>query len=145
MSTQPQTQSKPNAEKSLELLERIAQATEANTIVLQELCSLLVGKAGTTAAPSQINGGQYEDVTVDTLVVTTDDNGKPVYRVKGGKYVKHGVRVWPEVLPVLGIKADELKPGPNPFSATVRVLLKKYTDEETGQEKLAPQKVVGLA
>ena len=84
-------------------------------------------------------------MTVDTLVASTDDNGKPVYKVKGGKYAKHGVRVWPEVLPVLGIKADELKPGPNPYSATVRVLLKKYTDEETGQEKLTPQKVIGLA
>ena len=144
MSTNQPT-AKPNAEKSLELLERIAQATEANTAALRELCSLLVGKAETAAAPLQTNGGQYEDVTVDTLIASTDDNGKPVYKVKGGKYAKHGVRVWPEVLPALGIKADELKPGPNPFSATVRVVLKKYTDEETGQEKLAPQKVVGLA
>jgi hypothetical protein len=115
--------------------------------VIRLFCETASAKATETPAAAQTNGngGQYEEVTVDTIVYATDDNGRPTYKVKGGKYAKHGVRVWPEVLPLIEIDPATLKPGPNACIRTVRIVLKKYTDEETGEEKIAPQKVVGLA
>jgi hypothetical protein len=59
----------------------------------------------------------------------------------GGRYVKFGVRVWPEILPLLDIDPATLKPGPNPCVRTVRVQLK--LDEADGTLKV--QKVIGLA
>jgi hypothetical protein len=70
------------------------------------------------------------------LIVTIDEEGNPAYRIKGHPFVKFGVRVWPEVLPHLGLDPRELRPGPNRFTAQVRALL-------NGEGK--PKKVVGLA
>lgn len=64
-----------------------------------------------------------------------DKTGKPVYKIRGGTYQKFGVRCWDEVLPLLGIEASTLKPGPNAFSAPVIALM--------GEK--GPQKVIGLA
>jgi len=63
------------------------------------------------------------------------EDGKPVYKIKGGQYQKFGVRVWPEALPLLGVDAASLKPGPNAFSKAVIALM--------GEK--GPQKVIGLA
>ncbi len=63
-------------------------------------------------------------MTFDASVLLTpyDDNGQPVYKAKGGQYMKFGVRVWPEVLPFLGVDPATLtcacgagagRPGPN--------------------------------
>jgi hypothetical protein len=115
--------------------------------VIRLFCETSAKPTAAAAAPTtNDNGGQqYEEVTVDTIIYATDDNGQPTYKVKGGKYAKHGVRVWPEVLPLIEIDPATLKPGPNACIRTVRIVLKKYTDEKTGEEKIAPQKVVGLA
>lgn len=58
-----------------------------------------------------------------------------MYKIKGGQYTKFGVRVWPEVLPKLGVDPAALKPGPNPFNKPVLALV--------GEK--GPQKVIGLA
>ncbi len=50
--------------------------------------------------------------------------------------MKFGVRIWPEVLPNIGIDPNALKPGTNPFSAMVRAVL---------NEEGKPKKVIGLA
>ncbi len=46
------------------------------------------------------------------------------------------MRVWPEVLPNIGVDMDALKPGTNPFSAMVRAVL---------NDEGKPKKVIGLA
>jgi hypothetical protein len=79
-----------------------------------------------------------------TLLVGIDDNGQPTYKSKGGQYAKFGVRIWPEVLPSLGIDPANLtcacgagagKPGPNPINLNVLALM--------GEK--GPAKVIGLA
>jgi len=49
--------------------------------------------------------------------------------------MKFGVRIWPEILPELGIDPDRLKPDPNPVNLHVLALM--------GDK--GPRKVIGLA
>jgi hypothetical protein len=103
-------------------------------------------REGLTAAASQPAASQQpgdreasckETITfiANTLLMSYDDNGHPVYKAKGGQYQKFGVRVWPEVLPALGVDPASLKPGPNPVNLKVNVLM-----GENG-----PRKVISLA
>ena len=91
------------------MAERLDQI-EANLATLRD---------GLTAAASQpAPAATGETITFDAtiLLMSYDDNGQPVYKVKGGQYMKFGVRVWPEVLPSLGVDPASLKPGPNPVT-----------------------------
>lgn len=150
------TQSNPSndrAAQTLALLERIAAATEANAALLHTLSEEISGMRqdleGQAAAravagpagPHVISAQSYVgancvDFQAESIVVTTGDDGQPCYKIKGFPFVKFGVRVWPEVLPALGIDAAALKPGPNAFSALVRAVL---------NEEGKPRKVIGPA
>jgi len=94
---------------------------------------------GLTAAANQPTATPAPGNTIifdaSILLVGTDDNGAPTYKLKGGQYMKFGVRVWPETLPALGIDPAALKPGPNPLNLRVRALM--------GDK--GPRKVIGLA
>lgn len=96
-----------------------------------------------TAAPA----GTFSEMMIENIIMTTDDNGKPAYKAKGAPYQRHGVRVWDEVLPLLGIDPDNLKPGPNPQSQPIpaRVLMGETTNRETGEKGVGPRKVTGKA
>ena len=85
------------------------------------------------AAPAA--AGQTVEFIATALLVGIDDNGQLTYKAKGGQYAKFGVRIWPEVLPELGINPDELKPGPNPVNLHLVALM--------GEK--GPRKVIGLA
>lgn len=140
--------------KTLDLLARLASASEAQLEATREIRSLLGLISGKLdllmdraesrpAAAPAANGngdeaaqGNYTDFDAEAITSGTDDSGKPVYKVKGGPYGAFGVRVWPEVLPMLGVDVADLKPGPNQFTARVRAIL-----GDKGQAK----KVVGLA
>lgn len=123
---------------------RSADRAEAKLLLSES--STLIGEAlkrGWTIKPQQpesaqkSNGhkpdGEYETFVADQLVITFDEHGKG-FKVKGGKYRKHGVRVWPEVISVLGFDPDKLEPGIQPINLKVSVLM------ENGQ----PKKVVGM-
>ncbi len=101
--------------------------------------SLAAVREGLTVAASQPVPSQPagESVIMEAtiLLMSYDDNGQPVYKVKGGQYMKFGVRVWPEVLPALGVDPASLKPGPNPINLRVRVLMGEH----------GPRKVISLA
>lgn len=159
MTTQTQTnptiptQIKTPAAASLELLTRIAVALEtlqASIDHLIEISNDTAEHAAQTAdalarfgqamasspAPSAAPvAGQTVTFMAETISYGIAEDGKAVYKVKGGQYTKFGVRVWPEVLPKLGLDPDALKPGPNAFSKPVIALV--------GEK--GPQKVIGLA
>ena len=78
----------------------------------------------------------HRDFEASLILLTYNDDGTPAYKIKGGPYLKFGVRVWPEILPLLRIDPASLKPGPNPIHIKVRALL-----GENGM----PRKVVGPA
>lgn len=145
---------KGEANQRLDFMARLTSSSDAQLEVLREMRSLmgiisgkldlLLDKAESKPAPavaSNGNGGEaaagnYTEFDAEAITMGSDDNGKAVYKVRGGQYGKFGVRVWPEVLPLLGVDIDDLDTGPNPFAHRVRVLL-----DDKGQAK----KVVGLA
>ncbi len=94
-----------------------------------------VAPASTSPAPAATDNRQYVDFTAESLVVMTTDDGSPAYKVKGGRFSKFGVRVWPETLAALGLEAESLRPGPNAFAKVVRAVM--------GEK--GPQKIIGLA
>lgn len=160
-----QSQEKTGEGKRLDFTARLVSSSEAQLEVLREIRSalgIISGKldilldraeAQTAAAAANIGepedhftpaqreewenaGASYTDFDAEVIAVGMDDNGKPVYKVRGGKFSKFGVRVWPETLPMLGVEIATLKPGPNQFNQRVRAML-----DDKGQAK----KVVGLA
>lgn len=96
-----------------------------------------------TAAAAPAPAGQFAEMQIDSIVMTYDDAGKAAYKAKGAPYQKHGVRVWDEVLPLLGIDPATLKPGPNPLPEPIRarVLMNQPEEGKTAQ----PRKVTGKA
>lgn len=95
---------------------------------------VISGTGGVVSSPYTSPHGMTEFLATE-LVVTIGEDGEPAYKLKGFPFVKFGVRVWPEVLPLLGVDPDKLKPGKNPFSGVVRALL---------NEEGKPKKVVAL-
>ena len=99
------------------------------------------GGLQTAATPPAV--GTFVEMQIDSIVMTFDDNGKAAYKAKGAPYQKHGVRIWDEVLPTLGIDPANLKPGPNalPTPIRARVLMNQPEEGKTAQ----PRKVTGRA
>ena len=144
----------------LQLLQQIAESTTITAQLLNEVLQVLQASANVAnsllqlmqrpapqpasqpAATQQLPEGTYKDFTAEAVLLGYSDKGDPTYKLIGFPYTKYGVRVWPEVLPLLGIVADQLKPGPNPLNppVNVRALL---VDNESGT--LSPKKVIGLA
>ena len=99
------------------------------------------GGLQTAATPPAV--GTFSEMMIAEIIMTYDDNGKAAYKAKGAPYQKHGVRVWDEVLPTLGIDPATLTPGPNTIEPIrARVLMNAPTEEgKTAQ----PRKVTGKA
>jgi hypothetical protein len=95
----------------------------------------------TAATPPAV--GTFGEMMIESIVMTYDDAGKPAYKAKGAPYQKHGVRVWDEVLPALGIDPETLKPGPNAIAPAIRarVLMNPPQDDKPAQ----PRKITGKA
>ncbi len=119
--------------------------TDLETLIeeVKQMREGLKQAASQPAAPA----GTFSEMMIDNIIMTTDDKGKPAYKAKGAPYQKHGVRVWDEVLPLLGIDPASLKPGPNPQSQPIpaRVLMGETTNRETGEKGVGPRKVTGKA
>jgi hypothetical protein len=95
--------------------------------------------AATATPPAQ--GGTFSEMVIDCIIMTYDDNGKPAYKATGTPWIKFGVRVWDEVLPLLGIDPASLRPGKNPLLDPIRtrVLMNAPEEGKTAQ----PRKVTG--
>jgi hypothetical protein len=99
-------------------------------------------RAGLQAASKPAPSGTFAEMTIDNIIMTYDDKGKPAYKATGTPYNKFGVRVWDEVLPTLGIDPLTLKPGPNPQKEIrARVLMNEPEEGKTAQ----PRKITGKA
>ena len=112
------------------LTERLDQI-ESEISALRDGLSL----AATQPPAALAAAGQTVDFVATILLVGMDDNGQPTYKAKGGQYMKFGVRIWPEVLPSLGIDPASVKPGPNSINLHLLALM--------GEK--GPRKVIGLA
>lgn len=85
-------------------------------------------------------------MTIDIIIMSYDDKGAPTYKAKGQPYPEFGVRVWEEVLPLLGIDPLTLKPGPNTITPAIaaRILMGEHTRKD-GTVAPSPRKVTGKA
>jgi len=123
------------------LIETTAEPTARTADVLDRLLAALAGPptAAPAAAmqPAATAPAGHLVFVLDNIVLGYDDKGAPTYRGKGAQYQKFGVRIWPEVLPTLGVDPSALKPGPN--AITPRQVLAVLGD--SGQ----PKKITGLA
>ncbi len=143
------TNDRMTAAEIRELFNMLRGEIEQNTIeingVIAELHAMREGLTIAAAKPAPAVG-TFAEMQIETIVMTYDDNGKPAYKAKGAPYQKHGVRVWDEVLPALGIDPASLKPGPNAQTPpiTARVLMGETTDDN-GQPRTSPRKVTGKA
>ena len=119
-----------------ELRQSFQALTERLDQIEAEISSLREGLAAAANQPpsAPVSAGQTVEFLATILLVGVDDNGQPTYKAKGGQYMKFGVRVWPEVLPELGIDPGSLKLGPNPVNLHVLALM--------GEK--GPRKIIGL-
>ena len=128
----------PNLDKMTpaELRNAFQALTERLDQIESEIAALRDGLAAAAGSPqaAPASAGQTVDFIATILLVGMDDNGQPTYKAKGGQYMKFGVRIWPEILPELGLDPASLKPGPNPVNLHVLALM--------GDK--GPRKVIGL-
>jgi hypothetical protein len=122
------------AQEIRERFEELAQQIEC----LSGMVETIRNGLKTAATPPAV--GTFGEMMIDSIVMTYDDAGKLAYKAKGAPYQKHGVRVWDEVLPALGIDPASLKPGPNPIEPIrARVLMNPPQNDKPAQ----PRKVTG--
>lgn len=79
--------------------------------------------------------GNTELIDATTLICNLNE-GKKSYKLKGGRFTKFGVTIWPEVLKAAGLEPDTIPPTFNLNGYTATVLLK---------EDGTPNKVIKLA
>jgi hypothetical protein len=148
MSNQPQD---PKS-KAIQLLEKLVETIDSQSLLLVDLANeistlinMISSMLSVAQAPAAVtmtsSSGQYQDFEASGVIMTYNDKGEPAYKIIGFPFNTYGVRVWPEVLPLLGIDPDKLQPGPNPFVSRVRALMV----ESNTPGKLTPRKIVGLA
>ena len=132
------TAGKPEKMTAAELREALQALTERLDQIEADISALREGLAAAAGGPTASTPDASGDTVVFEAVIllmSYDDNGQPIYKAKGGPYMKFGVRIWPEVLPALGVDPSSLKPGPNPVNMRVRAVMGEH----------GPRKVIGLA
>lgn len=134
------TPTQPDRITAAEIRELFA---ELHTEIAELRAELHTMRGGLQTAATPPAVGTFAEMMIDSIVMTYDDAGKPAYKAKGAPYQKHGVRVWDEVLPALGIDPAALKPGPNPITPAIRarVQMNPPQDDKPAQ----PRKVTGKA
>lgn len=127
----------PERITAAELRAALQLITEHLDAIDNDIAALRDGLTAAASHPQQTPAATGQTVMFDCNVITmsTDDNGQPVYKARGGQYQKFGVRIWPETIPQLGLDPLALKPGPNPVYLHLVALM-----GDSG-----PRKVIGLA
>src|SRR5512137_1857599 len=101
----------PNPDRitAVELRAALQALTERLDLIEANISGLREGLATAASQPAApAPTGETIALDVSLLLMSYDDNGHPVYKAKGGQYQKFGVRVWPEVLPALGVDPASL-------------------------------------
>jgi hypothetical protein len=119
-----------------ELRQAFQALTERLDQIEADLVALREGLATAASGSSQITSCQTVQFDCSSIAVGVDDQtGELTYKALGGQYAKFGVRIWPEVLPALGVDPAQLHPGPNAVTLHLVALM--------GDK--GPRKVISLA
>ena len=141
--TTPAEQFREEIRNSFDLLHVENGEIRAEIETLRSALTTIAHGLAHAATATATTPGAYSEMVIESVIMTTDDKGKPVYKATGAPYSKFGVRIWNEVLPALGINPLSLKPGPNPINPAIPARVLMQTNEETG--KPAPRKITGKA
>ena len=133
-----------------DMLNALDEMREELAAMREELAQMRAGLA--TASQPAPAVGPSETMLAETLIYSIDDNGKPAYKLRGGRYSKNGVRVWPEVLKTLVEDLNKLQPGPTAINPPVLVTVELATrpgradlGEDPAQQIQYARKVTGRA
>ena len=113
--------------------------------ISSELAALRAGLAQAATPPQ---AGSYEALPASRLE-RERVKGKTYYRIMGGRYTKHGIRIWPEGLAAIGIDPDAIAWADDDSHAiapplVVSALIEPHQDKD-GNAITGPTKIVGLA
>lgn len=109
------------AEASTQTAERLERAMQTLASVASTSSATGPQAAGQAVA-APVAAGNYETFPASAIEFGIMA-GKPTYKVKGGRYAKFGVRIWPEAMAAMGIVAESLKPGDNVLTGNVVALI----------------------
>lgn len=92
----------PDMEKFLEMNEK----TDMQQVIalLTEIRDLLKGGAGPVGP-----GANVQEFRADKMAASVD-NGKTYWKITGGRFTKHGLIIWPEILAAAGLAPESLDP-----------------------------------
>ena len=116
------------------LLTRIAEGVDTQNELLSALIAFLKSAGSRPEEPKPTPDPSHRIFTADYIEVGFE-KGKKVYRIWGQPFMTYGVRVWPEVLPRLGLSED-LDMGQHEFTERVSAEC---------NDRGNPVKVIGLA
>jgi len=132
-----------------EIREELRAELESMRAELAQIRAGLATASQPAAAPAV---GPAETMLAETLIYSIDDNGKPAYKLRGGRYSKNGVRVWPEVLKTIIEDVNKLQPGPTAINPPTLVTVELGTrpgrtdlGEDPAQQYQYARKVTGRA
>ena len=125
--------------------ELIIKLTNGLTALLDGLQSATTAATATAASqPAQV--GKTSTFFASEIVYGVDENGKQFFKLRGGPWSKSGIRIWPEVFPIIGLTAPA-EYGRTPINPPVNVLVEwhDYTDPKTKETRATPYKLIGKA
>lgn len=136
------TPTQPDRITAAEIRELFAEL-RAEIATLDAKIEAMRGGLQTAATPPATFG----EMEITAILKSIDRNNKINYMASGAPYTKFGVRVWDEVLPLLGVDPAALEFGNNPITPGIRarVLLGETTNQKTGKVGIGPHKVTGKA
>jgi hypothetical protein len=112
-----------------------------------DLSQIRDGLSQAAQPTARASSGQTKTFLATAICHSVDDNGKDSFKVRGGPYARNGVRIWPEVLPLLGLDAATLPHGVTTLETPINVLVEMhdYTAPDTHETRVTPYKIIGKA
>lgn len=88
------------------------------TAIHQQFAAFEAGELAHIKAPSRapVDTGLLDDEFEGGCIEVEVKGGKRYYKLKGGRFAKYGVRIWPETLADAGIDHSQLENGDNPIT-----------------------------
>lgn len=113
----PSTPARENAGKPADTAAILAELKALRA----EIAALRARLENAPSTPG-VGGEACTEFLMDAVKVGADEKtGEKTYKAQGPSYKKYGVRIWPEVLPELGVDAGALKFGENRLRQPVKV------------------------
>ena len=102
----------------------------------------------TTASQPAPAVGPIETITETATHIDRESHkGRTYYRILCGQYTQHGIKIWPEYFPVVGIDPNALTwvDDRAKIDPPIRVTIEMKTYTKDGEIKTGPRRIIGRA